>query len=485
MGASLALAICGVGIAGLFFLDRDKSTRTSKALWLPVIWLWMAGSRSIPEWLGTATGSAGIMAQTVEGNPLDAAIFEALIFAGIIVFYQRRRKTIDLLKANSPLLIYFLYCLISIAWSPIPGPAFKRWTKAVGDLIMMFIVVTDAHPTAALRKLYSRVGFILLPLSVALIRYTTLGREFGGPGGDPTNTGVTTNKNSLGLIVFVISLGALWNVRGLLLDKKAPNRTRRLIAQFTLLAFGIILLQEAHSATSIFCFVLGAVLMLAMNLRSVRNRPVWVHVLCVGVLLVGASTVLFGAQSIVTSALGRESNFSGRIGIWKASLDAADSPIFGTGFESFWNVNVEKVALGLTEYWDIHHLVTAHNGYIEVYLDLGLVGLCLIAFLIVSGYRRATAAFRRNPDLGSLVLAYIITIVFYNITEAGFRTLTPSWIFLLLAVVTANGIVAGLIGRNKPKIYASRRRTSDCGWDANDKLVGEGNSKMPYAVGVD
>ena len=84
--------------------------------------------------------------------------------------------------------------------------------------------------------------------------------------------------------------------------------------------------------------------------------------------------MLFGGQSVVTSALGRRSNLSGRTDIWKASIAAADSPVLGTGFESFWNVNVEKVALGLPGYWEIHNLVSAHNGYIEVYLDLGLVG---------------------------------------------------------------------------------------------------------------
>ena len=161
------------------------------------------------------------------------------------------------LKASGPLIIYFIYCLISVTWSPFPGPAFKRWIKAVGDLVMVLVMVTDAQPTAALRRLYSRLGFILFPVSILLIRYTDLGRGYE-PDGTPMNTGVTTNKNTLGLIVYLVSLGALWSFRGLLKDKKAPNRTRRLVAQGTLLTFGIVLLQMAHSATSIACFILGA-----------------------------------------------------------------------------------------------------------------------------------------------------------------------------------------------------------------------------------
>jgi exopolysaccharide production protein ExoQ len=452
MGAPLALLICSIGIAGLFYLDQDKSVRTSKALWLPVIWIWIAGSRPVSLWLGTGGGSAGALASTLDGSPMDAAIFQALIVAGVIVMFQRRTKTNTLFKASGPVLIYFLYCMISTAWSPIHGPAFKRWIKDVGDLVMVLLIVTDGQPVAALRRLYSRVGFILLPFSIVLIRYTDLGRGFD-PDGLPENTGVTTNKNSLGLIVYLVSLGALWNVRALLMDKKAPNRTRRLVAQGTLLTFGIVLLQMAHSATSIACFVLGGGLMLATSLRAIRNRPGRVHALCLGIILAGGLTVLLGGQSVVTSALGRSSTLSGRTDIWKASLAAADSPLFGTGFESFWNTNVEKVALALPGYWEIHNLVSAHNGYIEVYLDLGWVGLCLIALILISGYRGATKAFRRDPQLGSLILAYIVTSTFYSITEAGFRVLTPSWIFLLLAVVSASGVVAGLYGaasRSRP-----------------------------------
>jgi len=458
MNAPLAFLIFSLGVAGLFYLDRDKSVRTSIALWLPVAWLWIAGSRPVSSWFGIEGDGYGIAA-TLDGSPMDAAIFEALIVVGVIALFQRRNRPITLLKASGPVLIYLLYCLISTAWSPIHGPAFKRWIKDVGDLVMVLVIVTEAEPIAALRRLFSRVGFILLPFSIPLIKYTSLGCSYDEDG--PTNTGVSTNKNSLGLIVFVISLGALWNMRALLLDRKAPNRTRRLVAQGALLVFGIVLLQMAHCATAVACFIIGGGLMLAMSLRAIRKRPARVHALCMGIILVGAVTLLFGGESIVTGALGRRADL-GRMDIWKASIAAADNPVFGTGFESFWNTNVEKVALGLRNYWGptVHNLVSAHNGYIEVYLDLGWVGVCLIALILISGYRHAVSCFRRDPQFGGLLLTYIATCAFYSITEVGFRVLTPSWIFLLLAVVSASGFSAGLIGGKKSSLAASRMHTA-------------------------
>jgi exopolysaccharide production protein ExoQ len=455
MGAPLALLICSVGVAGLFYLNRDRSVRTSATLWLPVIWLWIVGSRPVSAWLGVGSGSAGALASTLDGSPMDAAVFGVLMLAGIVVLFHRKRRTSALLAVSGPLVIYFLYCLLSVAWSPIHGPAFKRWTKAIGDLVMVLLIVTDAEPKAALQRLYSRVGFILLPFSIVLIRYTDLGRGFD-PDGNPMNTGVTTNKNSLGLIAFVISLGALWTLRGLLINKDAAHRDRRLAAQWTFLAFGMLILEMSHSATSVACFILGGGLMLATSLRAIRSRPGRVHALSLGIVLAGGLMFFFGGDSALSNALGRGNGLSGRTEIWAASIAAAGNPIIGTGFESFWNVNIEKVARLLPGYWEIHNLVSAHNGYIQIYLDLGWIGICLIALILISGYRRAGRAFQRDPELASLMLAYVTTATSYSITEAGFRTLSPSWFFLLLAVVSASGVAAGLFGGEAPEIVVSR-----------------------------
>jgi len=309
---------------------------------------------------------------------------------------------------------------------------------------MVLIIVTDPQPVAALRRVFSRVGFVLLPLSIVLTRYTDLGRGYG-PGGEPANTGVTMNKNALGLIAFVTSLGVLWSLRSLLAAKGVPNRARRLVAQGTLLAFGLVVLQMAHSATSGSCFIFGGGLIVVTSRPAFRNRPARVHALFMTILLVGGLAMLLGGGSVLSNALGRGDGLSGRTDIWAASMAAAGNPVIGTGFESFWNANNAKVSRGLIGYWDESNLNTAHNGYIEVYLELGWVGVGLIGIILISGYRRAFMAFKRNPEVGGLSLAYLATAAIYSITEAGFRVMSPSWFFLLLAIVSAEGVTAGIL----------------------------------------
>jgi exopolysaccharide production protein ExoQ len=477
MNPSVASLICACGIAGLFYLDRDRSVRTSKALWLPVVYLWILGSRSVSAWLGvTPTNGTNVQ---LDGSPLDAAVFGVLLAAAIGVLIRRNRRTRTLLATNWPILIYFFYCLVSVAWSYYPDVAFKRWIKASTDVAMALIIVTDGQPVVALRRLFSRVGFLLLPTSVLFINYYGgLGRGYD-PGGEMSNTGVTTNKNALGLIVFLVSLGALWHVRALLLDKKAPNRSRRLVAQATLLTFGLVLLEMAHCATAIACFALGGGLILATGLRAIKRRPARVHVLCLGVLLVGALMMLFGGQSMATSALGRQSNFSGRTEIWAAVISAVSNPIVGDGFESFWiGPDVEKVWRSLSGWWHPEGLNEAHNGYIEVYADLGWIGCCFIVLILITGYRRAVAAFRMNPTFGGLMLALVIVSGFYNITESAFFSPHLMWFFLLLAMFSASAVAAGHIGRESTRIPISSTGQS-CTAGAIDELLPRDGDRWP------
>ena len=66
-------------------------------------------------------------------------------------------------------------------------------------------------------------------------------------------------------------------------------------------------------------------------------------------------------------------------------------------------------------------------------------------FILIDGYRRSVAAFRRDPALGGLLIAYIVSAMIYNLTEAGFRMMDPIWIFLLLAIVASGSVVSGVV----------------------------------------
>ena len=157
------------------------------------------------------------------------------------------------------------------------------------------------------------------------------------------------------------------------------------------------------------------------------------------ILLSAGLAKFLGGEESVVHALGKKADLTGRTAIWAALLPAVPNPVLGAGFESFWlpGPRLERVYNTLSTY---EHVNEAHNGYIEVYLNLGWVGVILIAIVLISGYRASVAIFRKHPAFGGLMLAYVAAAACYSISEAGFRMLGPMWMFLLLAVVCSHDI---------------------------------------------
>jgi exopolysaccharide production protein ExoQ len=438
---SIASFVYACGIAGLFYLDRDTSVRTSKALWLPVVYLAIIGSRPLSAWLGIAPPPGADV--QLDGSPVDRAFFAVLWIAAICVLVGRGRKVSAFLKANGPILAYFLFCLLSVSWSDFPGVALKRWVKAVGDLLMILIVLTDEQPIAAIRRLLSRTGFVLIPLSLLLAKYyPEFGTSYDQWSGSQFVVGATLNKNVLGVITFVLLLGAVWRIVTLLrAEEKMPDRRRHLAAQCALLAMGIYVLKLADSDTALVAFLLGAGLLCATSSRFFKRNASAVHVLVAALIVIVCWLTLVGGFASITHALGRKSNLTGRTDVWAAVIPLAGNPLVGAGFESFWLS--PRVHQRLWELFPGLPLNEAHDGYLEVYLELGWIGVGLIAIVLLDGYRRAVKAFRREPMIGGLLLAYILSGMVYSIAEAGFRMLDPIWIFLLLAIVEASRVAVG------------------------------------------
>ena len=115
MNASLATLVYALGIVGLFYLNRDKSVHTSRALWIPVIWFWILGSRAVSLWLAGGDPQLCLTADALmDGSPIDAVVFQLLLVSGLAVLARRGNRCLSLLAANWPIVWYFAYCLLSV-----------------------------------------------------------------------------------------------------------------------------------------------------------------------------------------------------------------------------------------------------------------------------------------------------------------------------------------------------------------------------------
>jgi O-antigen ligase len=431
MQPAIASLICAIGIAGLFFLDKGEKPRVSLAIVIPAVWMILNTTHPLSFWLGMSPQGSYTTEAYVEGNPFDRNVALVLQVAALIVLCRKSAKVGAMLRKNTLILAYFSFCLVSVLWSDFPFVTFKRWIKAIGDVEMVLVILAELDPFAALSRILTRLGFFLFPLSILFIRfYPQIGRR-------PTNSwtqepiGVTQQKNELGIMCMMYGIFFLWMLLSVYRGRKRPGRWRRMLSYGTIIAISAYLLSQCNSTTSIVGFASSAGVLWLASRRPAR--PALLHFAVLAVLGLSVIALFFDPGGGLVQSLGKDPTLTGRKDIWKLVLGLHTNPWIGTGFETFWLGSRLEFMLNALVNLPINE---AHNGWVEVYLNLGWAGLCFIALLIVTGYKKIISHIRQDPEKGCLFLGFLICALFYSFSEAGFRYGTLSWFFLLLVIIS-------------------------------------------------
>ena len=276
-----------------------------------------------------------------------------------------------------------------------------------------------------------RCAYVVVPVSILFIKYyPQLGRLFDPWTGMGMNNGIAENKNMLGADCLILGFFFFWYLLQTWQTERNSWRRNelRLIAGFLIGIWW--LFSQAHSATSFISLLIGALIVVFVGIRSINKNFIGTYILAALVLLAVAE-LTFGVSGRLSEALGRESTLSGRTELWTRLLELQTNPILGTGFESFW------LGERLTRLEGIFYFVPneAHNGYLEIYLTLGLLGLFMMIALFIATFWKIRPGLWRNFEWGRFRLGFLAAIVVYNWTEAGFKTLHPIWfMFYIIAM---------------------------------------------------
>lgn len=380
-------------------------------------------------------GGQSLTDLAAEGNPVDRVVYMSLLILGLLVLLVRKDRVARSVRHNWPVLLFFAYALVSMVWSDFPDVGFKRWTKALGDFVMVLIVWTDLHPTIAMRRILARTAYILIPLSILFNKYyPSIGRLYGRYSGATMYIGVAGDKNGLGAICLVFGLATLWRLFLLYGDERRISRRRgHLTVQYVILLMVVYLFLKINSMTSLSCFLIATCLMFAARSRVFKRNPILIHFIIAAMVAVPISVELLGVSPDMLHAIGRNATLTERTDIWAAVIKLVPNRWLGAGYGSFWiGPRVDTMIEQVTHWWVPNQ---AHNGYLEVFVNLGWIGVFFLAVVILWGYRSVIRAWRLNLPLGNLMLAYFVCGIVFNITEAAFfRMLFPMWVFLLAAL---------------------------------------------------
>jgi len=306
---------------------------------------------------------------------------------------------------------YAALAAVSAAWSAWPGATVVTWVVLVAFALQGVFIADVLSWREIMRALEAALrwiigGSIVFEAWVALVLDHPIMPNFFPIDGKPDPhwywvrgnlfdswlvgdriQGIVGNANLLGMLAVIALIVFAARLR-LAVVERLP--AERIVARSLWLAAAAWMLLRAGSATSIVAgAVAGAVLLAALAMRrtttpSGRTR---VYAACTIVAGAGAATVALGYERIV-ALLGRDGGLTGRGEIWDEVLDRArDRPVFGHGFSSPW-VPWDPAFDG----WIVDHDITvfeAHNMWIDVFLQLGAVGVIAIAIVYGAAVWRA------------------------------------------------------------------------------------------------
>ena len=167
------------------------------------------------------------------------------------------------------------------------------------------------------------------------------------------------------------------------------------------------------------------------------------------VIGIGTLQPFLGGSSVVSTAsvLGRDATLTGRTDIWAGLIpDVMSNPILGSGFGSFWIPATREA----------HQIGEAHNGYLDVVLETGFVGLLFTAILLLSSCRQAQKVMAHDFDWGSLTICFLVMALVHNITESSINSLASGLTAILLFLVV---ISTGATSSRTAKENAGRIQT--------------------------
>ncbi|HEY3310233.1 MAG TPA: O-antigen ligase family protein [Anaerolineales bacterium] len=359
-----------------------------------------------------------------------------VVFLGLFLLWRLRwengeREYLRAWRENWPVAAFVLLALASLSWSVVRSSTFYHASLA------LFVSLLAAYygMRFSSRNLVNFVAISVGVFALASLIMAIFLPQYGIDSEPPYVglwVGIFWHKNYLGAamtlgfpayLVIVFSRREVYSIKNKYLAG-------------VMLAVCVLLAFLSGSASALIVFFIQVVLFtlvllwLRWGLRLSRRVYSW---LGGGALLVAA--LVLSNLGLVFGLFNRSANMTGRTPMWQHLLDVyiAKRPLFGYGFGAFWMQEgiMEKVRAAVG--WG-YVVRIADNGYLDILLGLGVVGLGLLLAMLAVGTCRSLSHALAVRDLTAFFPFFLLVhILFINISLSYFFE-TEIFIWFLLVM---------------------------------------------------
>ncbi|KAI9132694.1 O-antigen ligase [Acaryochloris sp. CCMEE 5410] len=369
---------------------------------------------------GANEGDLGVIKHT--DYSILLLIYKLIYITTLILLILRWKKILHILSKDKIISLAIIFAATSVFWSFDPQITFTRSIALVGTSLFGLYFGSRYSLEEQLHNLSIAFGIAIALSFITSILLPKYGIMSGIHAG--SWRGIYIHKNILGKMMALSS--SIFLVR---LHSNKSTILNRLG-----LSLSVVLLVLSKSSSAIGTFIVLFTIFLVLGVFRWKYELMIPALL--SILLIGISGLFFLTEHMDTLLIsaGKDPTLTGRTELWLWALsDIWERPWLGYGYGAFWEDFSSKSAL--IRYAAGWHIPHAHNGLLDLLLDLGFLGLFI---LILSIIRTAIKSFflLRNTTSSIYIwpLLFISNMILANTTESTLMVRNDLFWIIFLAI---------------------------------------------------
>ena len=382
--------------------------------------------------LNTEVGSAtfGIAAPDAQQGALMAAQNGLVYLLAVLCIFPLARQVWERFQSSILITLLIAWAFCSALWSSNPSTTIVNSTR-LGICIALTMYLVERYSPNDLQKLVLLAGMVAAAASLVLIfLFPQYGLQSRGAYALGAWEGIWGHKNLCGLEMLLLLLPAFF----VKLPGKLLNGLRLLYIFAALVIIAMTKSAGGWVVTALCLTFIGACKLLA----RMKSRDRMAAILIFAAIGFTTLAVVVTQFDQVMSLLGKDPTMTGRTIIWAVLFRSiAKHPLTGYGLMAFWNMNEESTRVA-TEL-NISGYSSAESGILELWLELGLVGVLLYFAIFATAVKNAIRCLKRGATPAVLWYLSILFFVFATNIEGG-HLVGPSDLVSVLPFVAFIGL---------------------------------------------
>jgi exopolysaccharide production protein ExoQ len=208
------------------------------------------------------------------------------------------------------------------------------------------------------------------------------------------------------------------------------------------LATGLVFLSRSATGIILY-FILNIFALVIFAWVKWKDKLHFIHYLILGLLFSILIILTLSNLDFLFGLLNKNTSLTGRVPLWSYLLGEglSNHPLLGGGFGFPWSSDQFRLVTQSVIKWGYAPLI-ADNGYVDIFLHFGLIGIVLlIALILLCFYRSINYLIKEHTLLSAFPLIVMIFVTIANISESLFSEIESfAWLLIILVLFSATPI---------------------------------------------